>query len=37
MFLENEWSRLVIPQRREQENEHDDDADGTRRHGQPRQ
>jgi hypothetical protein len=37
MFLENEWGGLVIPQRREQEKDHDNDADGTGPHGQPRQ
>jgi hypothetical protein len=37
MFLENERGVFVIPQRREQEHEHDEEADGSRRDGQPGQ
>jgi hypothetical protein len=37
MFLENERGVFVIPQRREQEDEHDEEADGARRNRQPGQ
>jgi hypothetical protein len=37
MFLKNECGVLVIPPRREQEGEHDEEADGARRDGQPGQ
>jgi len=37
MFLENERGVFVIPQRCEQEDEHDEEPDGARRNGQPGQ
>jgi len=37
MFLENERGVFVIPQRREQEDEHDEEADGPRRNRDPGQ
>jgi hypothetical protein len=37
MFLENERVGFVIPQRREQEDEHHDESDNARRDCQPRQ
>jgi hypothetical protein len=37
MFSENERGVFVIPQWREQEGEHDEEADGARRDGQPGQ
>jgi hypothetical protein len=37
MFLENERGVFVIPQRREQEDEHDEEAGGARRNRQPGQ
>jgi hypothetical protein len=37
MFLENDWAVLVIPERRKEEDEHDEEADGARRNRQPGQ
>jgi len=37
MFLENERGVFVIPQRREKEDEHDEEADGARRNREPGQ
>jgi len=37
MFVENERAVFVIPQRRKEEDEHDEEADGARRNGQPGQ
>jgi hypothetical protein len=37
MLLENDCVGLVIPQRSEEENEHDEEADNARGDCQPRQ
>jgi hypothetical protein len=37
MSFQNDWTALVIPERRDQENNHDHRADDPRRDGEPGQ